>query len=91
MKVIDGQFGKSDKDDDATASDALHAFAEMAEEIEEQHDGEGHVAIVYITPQGIVVGGNVTTTPNIIMALQAGLHSVMDSVLTGGDFDEQLH
>ena len=90
MKVIDGQFGKGDKQD-ATASDALYAFAEMAEDVEKQTDGEGQAIIVYISPAGIMVGGNVVRTPEIVLGLQAALHSVMESVLTGGDFDEPVH
>lgn len=90
MKVVDGKFGESKKED-ATASDALQAFADMMSEVEEQYDTPCEAAIIVLSPEGLTVGGNVLNPEGIYYLLGLGMQSIMNAGFGMGDYDDTVH
>lgn len=78
-RVIDGKFKK----DEPKASDALQAFADMATEVEEGTGSPCEVAIVFLSPYGLTLGGNAPNPEGINLLLDMAKWSVLMAQFEG--------
>ena len=95
MSVIDGKFGKEDKEK-PTAVQCLEEFLEQITRpaVEEGIHSEVDAVVIQLDDFGISVGSNATEAAHIVMLLELAKMSILDQYLGenfGGEPDGTIH